>query len=230
MNEGLGFLEGLMTSHMWAAPLLCLFAGVVTSFTPCSLAGLPLLLSSVKDAGGDRRKVFLISLAMAGGMALTFGFFGSVASAVGQWMHHAGDWWTVLMGVLMILMALQIFDVIHLIPHVHLPEKIRGKDGYLGAFISGALSGLFASHCAVPVMVALLALVADMGWSMAWGVLLMVLYALGHSVLLILSGVGYGYAWNLSADSKLGSWGKVLRNVLGVLVMVLGILMIFGEK
>ena len=52
---------------------------------------------------------------------------------------------------------------------------------------------MFASHCAIPVMVALLALVAELGQNAWWGVLLMVLYAVGHSVLLVGTGIGYSY-------------------------------------
>ena len=44
-----------------------------------------------------------------------------------------------------------------------------------GSLLTGALSGVFASHCAVPVMVALLALVAELGRNAWWGILLMVL-------------------------------------------------------
>ena len=83
------------------------------------------------------------------------------------------------MGILMILMALQVFGVISLIPHIHMSEHMT-KKGYIGAFFTGALGGVFASHCAIPVMVALLALVAELGQNAWWGVLLMVLYAVGH--------------------------------------------------
>lgn len=229
MNEWLDVLNRMMADNLWAAPLLSLLAGILTSFTPCSLASVPMLLACVGGAGENRRRVLALSLTMASGMAVTFGIFGSVASAAGHWMHEAGHWWAVAMGILMILMALQVFGLIHVIPHVHLSEKLTAT-GYTGAFLTGALSGLFASHCAIPVMVALLALAAEMGRDVWWGVFLMVLYAVGHSLLLILSGVGYGAVERMIGNPRYERMGTFLRGVLGTVVLCVGLLMIFGEK
>ena len=107
MTEIMNTLTGLMAENLWAAPVLSLFAGIVTSFTPCSLASVPMLLACVGAVGADRKKSLRLSLAMAAGMAVTFGIFGSVASFIGHRMHEAGHWWAILMGVLMVFMALQ---------------------------------------------------------------------------------------------------------------------------
>ena len=162
MTEIINTLTEMMTQNLWAAPVLSLVAGILTSFTPCSLASVPMLLACVGAVEADRKKAVCLSLSMASGMAVTFGIFGSVASFIGHRMHEAGHWWTILMGILMILMALQVFGVISLIPHIHISEHMT-KKGYIGAFFTGALGGVFASHCAIPVMVALLALVAELG-------------------------------------------------------------------
>ena len=47
MNEVLEMLTGIMSDNLWAAPLLSLAAGIITSFTPCSLASVPMLLACV---------------------------------------------------------------------------------------------------------------------------------------------------------------------------------------
>lgn len=229
MTEIMNALTRLMTDNLWAAPVLSLLAGIITSFTPCSLASVPMLLACVGAVGADRKKSLRLSFSMAAGMAVTFGVFGSVASFIGHRMHEAGHWWTVLMGILMVIMALQVFGVINLIPHIHL-AKYGTKKGYAGAFFTGAISGVFASHCAIPVMVALLALVAELGRNAWWGVLLMVLYALGHSVLLVGTGIGYSYIEQIAANPKYAVVGKWLRRFLGIVVLAVGFLLIFGEK
>lgn len=229
MNAILDSLTNIMSDNLWAAPLLSLVAGIITSFTPCSLASVPMVLTCVGATNAKPAKAFRLSLTMAAGMAVTFGIFGSVASAVGHLMHEAGHWWTVLMGIVMVLMALQVFGVINFIPHVHISEK-NTKKGYVGAFLTGALGGLFASHCAIPVMVALLALVARMGKSMWWGVLLMILYAAGHSILLLAAGTGYSYVNRLIGNPKFASASKWLRYILGAVILCVGLLLIFGEK
>lgn len=229
MTEIINTLTELMTENLWAAPLLSLAAGILTSFTPCSLASVPMLLACVGAVNADRKKAVRLSLSMAAGMSVTFGIFGSAASFIGHLLHEAGHWWTFLMGILMIFMALQVFGVVNIIPHIHMSGHMT-KKGYAGAFLTGAVGGVFASHCAIPVMVALLALVARLGRNAWWGVLLMVLYALGHSVLLVGAGIGYSYVDRLIKNPAYASVGVWLRRILGILILLFGLLLIFAEK
>ena len=229
MSDWIHILEEIMRQNLWVAPLLSLAAGIISSLTPCSLASIPMILAYVGATSATPKKAFRLSLAMALGMAVTFGVFGSVASAIGHMMHEAGHWWKAVMGILMILMALQIWEVIHIIPHIHMTEKVSRR-GYTGAFLTGALSGLFASHCAVPVMVALLALAAEVSRGIGWGILLMVCYAVGHSILLLLAGTGYGYVEQMMKDPRLGAVNKWLRIILGVIILAVGLVMFLGES
>ena len=127
MTEIINALTRLMTDNLWAAPVLSLAAGIVTSFTPCSLASVPMLLACVGAVEADRKKAFRLSLSMAGGMAVTFGIFGSVALFIGHLFHEAGHWWTFLMGILMVLMALQVFVIVNVIPHLHMSSHMSKK-------------------------------------------------------------------------------------------------------
>ena len=213
MTEIINTLTEMMTQNLWAAPVLSLVAGILTSFTPCSLASVPMLLACVGAVEADRKKAVCLSLSMASGMAVTFGIFGSVASFIGHRMHEAGHWWTILMGILMILMALQVFGVISLIPHIHISEHMT-KKGYIGAFFTGALGGVFA----------------ELGQNAWWGVLLMVLYAVGHSVLLVGTGIGYSYVDRAIKNPRYAAAGVWLRRILGVVILAFGILLIFAEK
>ena len=90
MTEIITALTKLMTENLWAAPLLSLAAGIITSFTPCSLASVPMLLACVGAVDADRKKAVRLSVSMAAGMAVTFGVFGSVASFIGHLFHEAG--------------------------------------------------------------------------------------------------------------------------------------------
>lgn len=234
-------LTGLMAQNVWFAPVLSLAAGIVTSFTPCSLSAVPMVLAYIEgSAAVGRKRALHLSLVMALGMAATFGLFGCLASAIGHFMHEAGHWWSALMGVLMLLMALQMWGVIRLFPkepdhqsqgHGHIHEevceschtkKMSGRS-YAGAFLTGALGGVFASHCAAPVMVALLALVAQSKHGPFWGIFLMALYALGHSILLVLAGISYSIVdrWLKKPGCRMA--GKWLRGTIGTVLLVLGI-------
>lgn len=241
-------LAGWMTQNLWFAPVLSLAAGIVTSFTPCSLSAVPMAIAYMEGSGAkDARRAFRLSLTMALGMAVTFGIFGSLASLIGHVMHDVGRWWSYLMGLLMVLMALQIWDVIRILPGRHSHEHGEGcghhahtgacpecgmpkkkRSGYPGAFLTGALGGVFASHCAAPVMVALLALVAQSEHTVLWGIFSMVLYAFGHSILLVFAGTGYSVVDGWLHDPKYAKISRRLKSTVGVILLLIGLLMLFS--
>lgn len=229
MTQWLEVLADWIKNYFWMAPLLCLLAGVITSFTPCSLSTVPSVIAYVgASSKANPGKAFRLSVVMALGMAVTFAIFGSLASVIGHFMHDAGHWWSVLLGILMILMALQIWGVIHIIPHAHM-EGNTSRKGYAGAFFIGMLNGVFASHCATPVMIALLAMVAKADGSMMWGIFLMALYAIGHSILLVAAGTSYSAVEKWIENPRFDAAGKWLRIIMGALIFVIGILMFLVE-
>lgn len=230
MTQWLEVLAELIKNNVWMAPIFCLLAGIITSFTPCSLSTIPSVIAYVgASSKANPGKAFRLSAVMALGMAVTFGIFGSLASVIGHFMHDAGHWWSIFLGVLMILMALQIWDVIHVIPHIHMDGNVS-KKGYIGAFCIGMLNGVFASHCATPVMIALLAMVAKTDESTLCGILLLALYALGHSILLVAAGTSYSAVETFIENPRYAVWGKWLRIIMGAVIFVIGILMFFVES
>lgn len=121
MTQWLNTLANLIQQYIWLAPVLALVGGLVTSFTPCSLSSVPMVIAYIGgSAKNDTKKAFRLSLTMAGGLALTFLVFGSLASVLGHYLHEFGAWWYGILGVVMVLMALQIWGVIKILPnHPH---------------------------------------------------------------------------------------------------------------
>ena len=153
-------LSVLIRQSMWLAPLLALFAGILTSVTPCALSSIPLVIGYVGGtANNDTKKAFKLSLTFAVGSALTFTTLGTVASLLGRLMGTSASWWYIMLGILMTLMALQTFEVYNFIPATHL-ISMNTKKGYIGAFIAGVLGGIFSSPCATPVLVVFLGIVS----------------------------------------------------------------------
>ena len=100
------------------------------------------------------------------------------------------------------------------------------KRGYLGAAIAGILGGLFASPCATPVLIALLAVVAREG-KIAWGIVLLLLYSIGHSVLLMIAGTSVGFVGQLSRSERYGRASRILKIVMGSVVLILGFYLLY---
>lgn len=226
INQWLEFLSSAITANMWLAPLLALLAGVLTSFTPCSLSSIPLVIGYVGGTGQkDTKRAFLLSAVFSGGMAVTFTILGTAASLLGRLMQGTGSWWYIVLGVLMVLMALQIWEVFNFIPSTFAISK-SSKKGFIGAFLAGILGGFFSSPCATPVLIVLLAVVAEKG-SLLWGVLLLLLYSIGHSVLVMIAGTSVGFVQKLSASEKYGKASKILKIVMGTIILLIAFYMFY---
>ena len=211
--------------NMWIAPLLALVAGVLTSVTPCSLSSIPLVIAYVGGIGVEPKKAFRLSLVFALGAAITFTVLGVVAASVGQLLGFGAKWWYLVLGALMILMSLQVWDVVQFIPSTYLAGRSKRRD-YLGALIAGLLGGLFFSPCATPVLVALLAIAAGNG-NPLWGALLMLLYGVGHGALAVLAGSSTGLANKLMQNTRYGTFSRVLKIAMGVVMLLAGLYLLY---
>jgi cytochrome c biogenesis protein CcdA len=226
MTELLESLSKMITESGWLAPVLALVAGILTSFTPCSLSSIPLVVGYVGGIGQrDTKKAFWLSVTFAGGAAVTFTVLGVIASLAGKLIGTSASWWYIILGILMVLMALQTWGVFEIIPSSYLISKNK-KKGYIGAFIAGILGGIFSSPCSTPVLIALLAIVAGKG-SIIWGILLLLLYSIGHGILAIVAGTSIGFVQKLSASSKYGKASTILKIIMGALILLIGLYMFY---
>jgi len=226
INQWLDLLSTLISHSMWIAPLLALLAGLLTSLTPCSLSSVPLVIGYVGGTGNnDTKKAFRLSLTFAAGSAVTFTILGTVSSLVGKLMGTSSSWWYLLLGVLMVLMAMQTWEIYNFIPSTYLMAR-NTRRGYIGAFIAGILGGVFSSPCATPVLITLLAVVAEKG-SLMWGVVLLLLYSVGHSGLVLVAGTSIGFVRNMISSNRYGTFSNVLRIVMGGVILLLAFYMFY---
>lgn len=117
-------ISQMMLNHAWVAPLLALIAGVLTSFAPCSLSSIPLVIGYVGGTGAkDIKKALWLSVTFALGSAVTFTTLGVVASTAGKLIGSSASWWYIILGVLMVLMALQTWGIFEIIPSSYLLSK-----------------------------------------------------------------------------------------------------------
>ncbi|MHB1153456.1 MAG: cytochrome c biogenesis protein CcdA [Eubacteriales bacterium] len=226
MDALLEQLSALINESIWLAPLLALLAGILTSVTPCALSSIPLIVGYVGGTGQkDTKKAFRISLIFALGSAVTFTTLGVFASMAGKLIGTSAAWWYIVLGILMVLMALQIWGIFEIIPSSYLTSK-NTKKGYLGAFIAGILGGIFSSPCSTPVLIALLAIVAGKG-SIIWGMLLLLIYSIGHGILAVIAGTSVGLVQKIMLSNKYGTLSTVLKVIMGLLILTIGLYMFY---
>ena len=226
INEWLESLSLLINNNLWISPVIALAAGILTSFTPCSLSTVPLVIGYVGGTSGeDTKKAFTLSLTFAAGTAVTFTALGTAASLLGKLIGTSSSIWYIALGVLMVLMALQTFEIYNFIPSTTLLSK-NNKRGYAGAFIAGILGGFFSSPCATPVLVALLAMVARNG-NILLGAVLLLLYSIGHGTLVIIAGTSIAFVRKLTSSKKYGFFSNILKYIMGTIILLLGFYMFY---
>lgn len=226
INHLLSTLSVLMKEHLWISPLLALLAGIITSVTPCALSSVPLVIGYVGGTGQkDAKKAFKLSLIFALGTAVTFTTLGMIAASAGKLIGTSNSWWYIFLGIIMVLMALQTWEIIHIIPTTNLLSKNR-KRGYVGALIAGILGGLFSSPCATPVLIVLLGILAK-GSNLFLGIVLMLCYSLGHSALTIVAGTSLGFVQKINESEKYNRFSMILKIVMGIAILGIALYMFY---
>ncbi len=224
IDSWLSQISQAITQNVWLAPLLALVAGVLTSLTPCSLSSIPLIIGYVGGTGAkNTKKAFAYSVVCASGTAITFVALGIIATSAGKLMGRSSTVWYIILGILMVLMALQTWETFNFLPSANLLSKSK-KRGFIGAFLAGILGGIFSSPCSTPVLIALLAIVAGEG-NLLWGILLMLLYSIGHSTLVIVAGTSFGFVQKVNESKRYQATAKVLKILMGTAILLIGFYM-----
>ena len=208
------------------APILALLGGILTSISPCSLASIPLIIGFMTGTKeDDTKRALKTSVVFAIGMAITYTTLGVLAALLSKIFNQSGQFWNLFLGTVMILMALQTWEVINVIPSKILTNKSK-KTGYVGALIVGIMAGLFSSPCSTPILVALLAIVASKG-SLLWGVLLFLLYSIGNSILVIVAGTSTGFVGKVMSNKSYGKISDIVKIVFGIIILLIGLYFLY---
>jgi cytochrome c-type biogenesis protein len=201
--------------------VLVFLGGVVTSIGPCNLATIPLIVGYVGGSHNmTRYRAFTLSLAFAVGLALTFMLLGVAAALIGGLIGASARWWYYLVAAICFVIGLNMLGVLRFnlsMAFGGLRERI-GLKGVPGALALGLVSGLVATQCATPVLVAILTYVMAKG-ALLYGAALLFVYALGRGVPVVLAGTFTGA---LKSFQKLGRWTGVIEKASGVIVIGVG--------
>lgn len=224
IDSWLSQIAEMIRNNVWIAPILALLAGLLTSVTPCSLSNIPLIIGYVGGIGErNTKRAFMYSAVFSLGTAVTFVSLGVIATSAGRLMGTSSTVWYLLLGILMVLMALQTWEIYNFIPSINLLAKNK-KRGFIGAFLAGILGGIFSSPCSTPVLIALLAIVAGEG-NFVWGIILMLLYSIGHSTLVMVAGTSVSFIQKINSNDNYKKTTSILKIIIGVVILLIGLYM-----
>lgn len=223
-------LLGNVGQHLHTSPWLALVAvfvgGVLTASSPCVLALIPLMMSFVAGRREERpgvQRAFVFSLVFVVGLGITFTALGMVAALAGRMYGEVSSAWNWVVATVCLVMGLHLTGIVT-VPFPSLGEKLQPRmRGLLGALVLGLLFGLVSAPCAAPILVVLLTYLAGSGASVGWGGVLLLVYALGHSVLILIAGTSMGAARALIESKQATRALGILRGGAGALVVLVGV-------
>lgn len=215
-------------------------AGILSFFSPCILPLLPVytgVLLDDKDGAQASSGKFSISvtsllrtLAFIAGISFIFILLGYGAGFLGDLLY--ASWFQYLTGAIIILLGLHQMEILHfkgLYKEKRLQLQGQGQNGkgYSQAFLLGLTFSFAWTSCVGPVLGSVLALAAS-GGSGSWqGAGLMLVYTLGLALPFLLLALTSSYV--LKHFRKLHPYLGILKKVGGFLIIVMGLLVLFGN-
>ncbi|MFC1642458.1 cytochrome c biogenesis protein CcdA [Myxococcota bacterium] len=217
-------------TNAWLALVAVFVGGVLTASNPCVLAMIPLMMSFVagtKEEKSGVLRAFLCSFVFVFGLSVTFTVLGVFAVLAGKMYGDVSAIWNWVVAAVCVVMGLHLAEVLT-IPIPSLGGRLQPKGrGLVGALVLGLLFGVVSAPCAAPILVVLLTYLAGSGSSVAWGGTLLLTYALGHSVLILLAGTSMGAARQLIENRQATRVLEVLRRAAGVTIVLIGFYFVY---
>lgn len=216
MSQGL--LLGAIGCFLWGA--------VSVLFSPCHLASIPLIIGYVGGQPGvsQGRKASLYALLFTTGLFITIALIGIICSLLGRMLGDVGPYWTILVGILLIWVALDMFGVTGCSMSGGLMARLRLK-GLMGALVLGLAYGVLSGSCTFGFIAPILALIAIQE-TMATGVLFIILFAIGHCLPIMVAGSSTALVKRLLENSTWQQGGLVFRKAAASMIVILGVYLI----
>lgn len=218
LNINADTFKNALEQASWAGIGIGFLAGFVFSFNPVSFASVPVMLAYVTKADEERSAV-LMGASFVMGMLVTHVFLGVVAALGGEWVKLAmGREWGLLLGPVLIVMGLMWSGLIN----IRLPwfgVKGRKVRGFWGAFLLGIPFSVAVCPFCTPALLVALTASASIG-SPLFGFGLLLAFALGRSIPIILGAWSMGWLESLQILSK---YQKTFEVVAGITLVLTGL-------
>ncbi len=212
-----------MTGGIGIAAAGCFLWGVISVlFSPCHLASIPLIVGYV---GGQEkmirpRQAGVYSVLFTIGLFITIALIGIVCALLGRMLGDVGNYWQILIGLILIWVALGMLGVEKCSMSGSLLYRLNLK-GKFGAFALGLAYGVLSGSCTFGFIAPILAIITVQE-KVATGIILIVLFAVGHCLPIIIAGSSTAAVKKLLENSTWNGAGVWFRKLAGTTIAVLG--------
>jgi cytochrome c-type biogenesis protein len=212
---GQGLLLGGLGCFLWGM--------VSVLFSPCHLASIPLIVGYV---GGQNhliegRKATVYAIVFTTGLFITIAVIGLICSLLGRMLGDVGPYWTIVIGLLLLWVALGMLGVAKCSLSGGLMGKLTLK-GLSGAFVLGLAYGVLSGSCTFGFIAPILAIISIQA-QVVTGVIFILLFGIGHCIPIVVAGSSTAMVKGLLANSAWQQGGRFFRHLAGVLIALLGV-------
>lgn len=213
-----------MTSGSAMALLGCFAWGVVSvMFSPCHLASIPLIIAYVagQKTAVDPRRAGMYAGAFTSGLFITIALVGIICAWLGRMLGDVGLWWQVPVGAILIWVAMGMLGVQACTISGSMLYRLNLR-GIHGAFGLGLAYGILSGSCTFGFIAPILA-VATIQQEWVTGSLMMLLFALGHCLPIVIAGSSTAMVRKLMESHVWLDAGNWFRRGAGVIIGLMGI-------
>jgi len=220
------FLEMLESSSSFWLFLGAFGAGTLTAIAPCSLVSVPLLVGTSvalsKDLQGRKKVLYTYAFAslFALGVMLSFSVLGLIVAKFGGFFSVAPLWAYMVAALFSLFIGLYAFGLFGEVDKSSLLRRFI-KYRLFGGFLIGIIFGLVSTPCASAPLVAIISLGANSGYLYAYGVIL--IFALGHSMLLLVAGLSVGFTQSIVSNRFLSSFSSYLNKGFAIMLIAFAV-------
>ena len=212
-----------ITGGAYLAALGCFLWGMISVvFSPCHLASIPLIVAYV---GGQQtlikpREAGLYSVAFTTGLFITIALIGIICALLGRMLGDVGNYWQILVGLVLIWVALGMLGVERCSMSGSLLYRLNLR-GIFGALGLGLAYGVLSGSCTFGFFAPILAIIT-LQKQITTGVLFILLFALGHCLPIVAAGSSTAAVKKVMENSAWQGAGNWFRKGAGLVIILLG--------
>ena len=201
----------------------CFLWGMISVvFSPCHLASIPLIVAYV---GGQQRvleprEAGFYSVAFTSGLFIAIALVGIVCALLGRMLGDVGNYWQILIGLVLVWVALGMLGVEKCSLSGSLLYRLNFR-GLFGAFSLGLAYGVLSGSCTFGFIAPILAIITVQK-QIATGILFILLFAIGHCLPIVVAGSSTAAVKRVMENSAWQGAGNWFRKGAGVVIVILG--------
>ena len=201
-----------------------LWCMVSVLFSPCHLASIPLIIAYVggqKQILGSRQAAYY-SAAFTLGLFITIALIGIVCAILGRMLGDIGNFWQILVGLVLVWVALGMFGVEKCSLSGGLLLNRLNLKGIFGAFGLGLAYGVFSGSCTFGFIAPILAIIT-VQQQIASGVILILLFAIGHCLPIVVAGSSAAMVKKVLENSRWQGAGTWFRKGAAAVICIIAL-------